>query len=325
MENSSLKQENTRGRAWLLLAVSAVAGLVTVWVPAGFVIVPALWAYAAARTKPAWMVLLAVIYVVGALSFYTTIAAIGMIVCIAATAAALFYMQIKHVGNTYTALTLAGVSLLGLYISVALPGVISGDGAFAAVQSAMDGMIDFYREALTHVNGANAEYVALANEYLDAFSDAVPSYIVSALCIFAGVLGLGNLLFFRLFCRKHPEISLAPMRAFRHWALPRSMMLGLLLLLVGSLVLSWSGWPFADSFGNTVNVLVGMPLLLQGLCVIDFLLVRAKKNITTRRAVVYTAIGVLFSIAQMPLILIGCFEQIFHFRTRVQTMPPRTM
>jgi uncharacterized protein YybS (DUF2232 family) len=187
----------------------------------------------------------------------------------------------------------------------------------------MDGMIDFYREALAQASNINAEYVALANEYLDAFSDAVPTYIVPALCIFASVLGLGNLLFFRLFCKKHKEIPLAPMRAFRYWVLPRSMMFGLLLLLVGSLVLEWNGWLFAESFGNTVNVLVGMPLLLQGLCVVDFLLVRSNKNVTTRRAIVYTAIGVLFSISQMPLILIGCFEQIFHFRIRTLTMPPR--
>lgn len=323
MENSSLKQENTKRRGWFLLAISAVAGLVTIWFPAGLIIVPALWAYAGARTKPAWMALPAVIYAVGAISFYTTVAAIGMTVCMAGAAVALYGMQIKRVGNTYTALTLAGVFLFGLYVSIALPGILSGDGAFAAIQTAMDGMIDFYRQALTQAADANAEYISLINEYLDAFSEAVPTYIVPALCIFSGVMGLSNFLFFRLFCRKHPEIPIAQMRAFRYWTLPRSMMLGLLLLLVGSLVFEWSGWSYSDSLGNTVNVLVGMPLLLQGLCVVDFLLVRSGRNVTARRAISYTAIGVLFSIAQMPLILIGCFEQIFHFRSRAQAMPPR--
>jgi uncharacterized protein YybS (DUF2232 family) len=115
------------------------------------------------------------------------------------------------------------------------------------------------------------------------------------------------------------------MRAFRYWALPRSVMLGLFALLVGALVLEWSGWTFADSLSNTVNVLVGMPLLLQGLCVIDFLLVRSSKNVSATRAVSYTAIGVLFGIAQMPLILIGCFEQIFRFRERGMKAPPRRL
>jgi len=323
MENSSLKRENAQGRVWLILAISAAAGLVTIWIPAGFVIVPALWAYTGARTKPAWMALPAVIYAVGALYFYTTIAALGMIVCTAGVSAALYYMQTKRVSNTYTVLTLAGIFLLGLYISVALPGVVSGDGAFAAVQSVMDEMIDYYREALSQSGSVNTEYASLINEYLDAFSEAVPTYIVPVLCVFSGVMGLGNLLFFRLFCRKHPEISLAPMQAFRLWALPRSMMLGLLLMLVGSLVMEWGGWAFSDSLGNTVNVLVGMPLLVQGLCVVDFLLKRSNKNVATLRAVVYTGVGVLFGLTQMPLILIGCFEQIFHFRRRVQTMPPR--
>ena len=89
------------------------------------------------------------------------------------------------------------------------------------------------------------------------------------------------------------------------------------------LALEWAGWAFAEGFSNAVNALVGMPLLLQGLCVVDFMLARSPKNATLGRALTYTGIGILFSLAQTPLILIGCFEQIFRFRDRMRGVPPR--
>jgi hypothetical protein len=55
--------------------------------------------------------------------------------------------------------------------------------------------------------------------------------VVAALSIFAGVMGLGNLLFFRLFCRKHKEIAISPI-GNSGLVSPRSMMFGLFALLV---------------------------------------------------------------------------------------------
>jgi uncharacterized protein YybS (DUF2232 family) len=169
----------------------------------------------------------------------------------------------------------------------------------------------------------DAQTVKLLTDALDAYSKAIPNMIVPALCVFAGVLGLGNLLFFHLFCKKRPEIAISPIRSFRDWSLPRSMTLGLFALLIGSLILEWTGWVFADGLTNTVNVLVGMPLLLQGLCVIDFLIARSPKNVTLGRTLTYVGIGVLFGLAQTPLILVGCFDQIFRFRDRMRGVPPR--
>jgi len=321
MENKMHQTARAQGGTWLIIALSVAAGIAALLVPVALVVVPALWAYLGARTKPAWMALPVLAYAVGAFLLYLPVSAFGMILTAAGAAFALYYLQIKKMSGSYTAITLAGILLVGLYVGVCMPGVLSGAGAFAAVQTAADGMVDFYKEAFVNAPNANAEYAALVTEYLDTFSESVPSIVVPALCIFAGVMGLGNFLFFRLFCKKHPEIPLAPMRAFRLWTLPRSMMFGLFALLIGALLLEWSQWQYAAALSNTVNVLVGMPLLLQGLCVIDFLIARSAKNKTGARVATYVLVGVLFSIAQMPLMLVGCFEQLFRFRTRMQNPP----
>ena len=117
----------------------------------------------------------------------------------AASAIALYFFMIKRFSNTYTALILAGVFLGGLYAAICLPGILAGRGAFADVQGAMGTVLSLYRAAMAQTPELSTEVKTLFLQALDAFQEAVPSMVVSALCVFAGVLGLGNLLFFRLF------------------------------------------------------------------------------------------------------------------------------
>ncbi len=328
MEYNNQTSKSVENSAWLILLLAVAAGAAALIIPFGLIVVPALWAYAGARTKPGWIALPAAVYALGAMMLYSEngyTSAVAVSVMAAASAVALYVLLTKRFSNTYTALTLSGIFLLGLYVAACLPSVLAGKGAFAAVQAAMDEIISFYRTTFVQAAGADAQYAALVNEYLDTFSKAVPTMVVAALSIFAGVMGLGNLLFFRLFCRKRKEIAISPIREFRFWSLPRSMMFGLFALLVGSLILEWSGWQYAESLVNTVNVLVGMPLLLQGLAVVDFLIVRSARKTAGQRAVTYVLIGVLFGLAEMPLMLLGGFEQLFHFRARTQGLPPQSL
>ena len=328
MEYNNQTSKSVENSAWLILLLAVAAGAAALIIPFGLIVVPALWAYAGARTKPGWIALPAAVYALGALMLYSEngyTSAVAVSVMAAASAVALYVLLTKRFSNTYTALTLSGIFLLGLYVAACLPSVLAGKGAFAAVQAAMDEIISFYRTTFVQAAGADAQYAALVNEYLDTFSKAVPTMVVAALSIFAGLMGLGNLLFFRLFCRKHKEIAISPIREFRFWSLPRSMMFGLFALLVGSLILEWTGWQYAESLVNTVNVLVGMPLLLQGLAVVDFLIVRSARKTAGQRAVTYVLIGVLFGLAEMPLMLLGGFEQLFHFRARTQGLPPQSL
>ncbi len=324
MDDSKQTPSRQTNRGWLILLLSAAVGVVAVAFPAGLCLVAAVWAYAGARTKPYWITLPAVVFIISASMVYTPIAAAGISGAVVISAVLLYVLLTKRFSNTYVALSLAGVFLVGLYTAVCLPGILDGSGAFTSVQNAITPMVDFYKSVISEVNGANEASIAVVIEVLDAYVKDIPNLVVAALCIFSGVLGLSNLLFFRLFVKKHPEISISPMRPFRDWTLPRSMTFGLFVLLIGSIALELYGWEYSDSLSSTVNVLVGMPLLLQGLCVVDFLIVRSPKNVTLGRTLAFTAIAVLYGLLQTPLILIGCFDQIFRFRERLRGVPPRT-
>jgi len=324
MENYNQQPSRAAKRSWLVLLLSVVVAIVAVYFPIALVVAPALWAFAGARTKPYWMILPAVVFAAGMFQLYSIVTAAGLSGAAVLAAVILYILMTHRASNTDMTLILSGVFLAGLYIAVCMPGILAGRGAFADIQSVMGSVTELYRTALAQTPQISADMAKSVIETMDAMYQAVPTSFVAVLCIFASILGLSNLLFFRLFCRKHPEIVISPIRAFRAWTLPRSMTLGLFVMLIGSLILELIGWEFAESFAATVNILVALPLILQGLCVVDFYIMRSQKNIVVARTLVYIGIAILFEYSVIALLLIGCFDQIFHLRARMSGTPPRT-
>ncbi len=323
MENSNQQTVHAVSRGWLTLLLSVVVAVFAAYFPFALIIAPALWAFAGVRTKPYWMILPVVAFAACMASFDSAIVAAGLSGSAALAAVILYVMMTRRASNTDTALLLSGVFLVGLYTAACLPGIIAGRGAFADIQSAMDSFLAFYKTALAQTPQIDADMAKSALEMMNSISQEVPTGFVAFLCVFSSVFGLGNLLFFRLFCRKHSEISISPIRPFRDWVLPRSMTFGLFVMLIGSLILEMTGWAFAESFSATVNVLVVLPLLLQGLCVVEFFIVRSQKNLVASRTLTYVGIGILFRYAAVALVVLGCFDQIFRLRARLNGTPPQ--
>ena len=323
METSNQPSPRASRNGWLALLLSSAVALLTAYVPLFLILAPALWAYAGARTKPYWILLPTAVFTVGTFALNSAVVAAGLSGA-AVVATVLLYLLLTHgISNSDTVLLLCGVFLVGLYVAICLPGVLEGRGAFADIQSAIGSLNEFYRSAAAQMPQLSQDGVKVILDAMDAMVDAVPSSFVAVLCIFASALGLSNLLFFRLFCRKQTQISLTPMRAFRDWTLPRSMTLGLFAMLILALVMELAEFEYAEGFGVTANVLLAIPLFLQGISVVDFFIVRAQKNVTLVRALTYVAFGVLYQLLLYPLILVGCFDQIFRLRDRMRGVPPR--
>ena len=308
---------------WLVLLLAAAVAFLTAYLPLLLILSPALWAYAGARTKPYLLLLPAVVFAAGSFVLNPPVVAAGLAGAAILVAALLYVLLTRGFSNSETVLLLCGVFLVGLYAAVCLPGVLEGRGAFADIQAAIGSLNNFYHSAAAQMPQLNPDGVQVITEAMDAMYDAVPTSFVAVLCIFASVLGLSNLLFFRLFCRKQTQISLSAMRAFRDWTLPRSMTLGLFAMLIISLVMELAQSPFAEGFGITANILLAIPLFLQGISVVDFFIVRAQKNVTLVRTLTYVGLGVLYQFVLYPLVLVGCFDQIFRLRDRMRGMPPR--
>ena len=314
---TNVHASNTTGlRPGAILAMSIAAAALTAVFPLCWILLPGLWAYGMLRTKPLYVLFPAVVflffsyYLVRDWLFTACLGGMGLL-----SALCIYYGQQKKLGNAYTALFTAGVGLVSLYLITCLPSLLAGEGAFAGVQASVDQVVDGFEQMLALTPNLTGEMTAAYQEYLALVRSSVGSLVVPILSAAGGVYGLANFLFFRLFARKQAA-SLPKMRPFKDWSIPGSLATGLFILLIGSLVLTWTGWDYADAFSATVNVIVGMPLILQGLATIDFLICKKGRSVTGRRVAVYVIAGVFFWLAQMPLMLVGCFEQLFRFRTR---------
>lgn len=322
---STSKHAGGKNAGWMMLCLAAGVLAIVIW-PV-YLLLPALWAMAMFRTRPQWLALPAAVSLLAAYwLFGDWLAACCFTALAALPALALWLLQKRRVNHVYTAAILAALAVLALYGMVCLPGVLSGEGAFTAVQNMFSEAFAASRALVAATPGVSETLAETWSQYLDIFEDAVPSLIVPTLCALACALALSNLLFFRLFARGR-DYGLARMRPFYQWSIPASMTTGLLLFLVASIAVSCAGWEYADGLSGTINVIVGFPLIVQGLSTLDSLMRRARHNVTLIRTFSYIAIGLLFPLLRSALMMLGCFEQIFHLRERLRAAqaqrPPR--
>ena len=321
MENSSPPVKKS---AFGLVAAAAISGAAVCVFPFALLVAPALWTAAMFRTRP-WA-LLPLFAATFALFFliYPPVAAAAIALLLALPALILYVMQSRRVGNSYTLAVAAAACILVLYAAICLPGILNGSGAFAGAQAFVDQALAASRETAAGIlSGVSGDVLESYDAYTKSISAAVPTATVPVLC-FAGILiALANFLFFRLFVRR-VKPAITPLRAFRFWAVPQTFSAGIFVFLFGSLGLELLGADYAPGVSSTVNVLVGIPLMLQGLSVVDFLIVRRGGRIQARRTLFYVAIGLLLPLLQTALMLLGCMEQLMHYRDRAGLIPPTT-
>lgn len=321
MENHNVSAPPSGAAKYVLIAL--LLSLAAAVFPFALLLVPAYFAYAAMRTHPALLLLFSAALFAAASVLWGAYAALWFALGTLLIAAAVYAMQSRRLGNANTCAVAAAFAVFAIYGAVCLPGILSGEGAFTAMQALFSEAVGEWR-AVAAVMFAETPAATMAgvNEYLDLVEQTAVDMIVPMFCSAGMVLGLSNVLFFRLFAKKG-RIELAPMRPFRKWSIPRTYTVGILVMLVGSMIMELTGVSYAASLSSTVNVLVGFPLILQGLAVIDDWIVRKGGGVTGKRILIYALCAVFFAFLQTVLVILGCAEQLFRFRARRDgTYPP---
>lgn len=310
--------------AWLVL-LAVLASVTAMAFPLLYLVSAALWASILIRCNHAALLLLLLLPPVGVVfALYTasggTVDALVGNLCMALLGTvpglALCLMQAQKRGGFYSAAVTGGLSALLLYFAVCLPGVLTGEGAFAPAEAAMHASADWMRQILDQMRTPETAAVfARYEEGLSFMENAVQTWLVPMLVLLGGLLGLSNTLFFRLFVKKDREaLGLTPLKPFSRWSVPREASLGMFLLLLGAVVLMLTGSNSADAVSATVAAIVGLPLFVQGIALIDYLLTRNGKNIAMKRILAYVLIAALLPSLASALLFAGCAEQVLHIR-----------
>ena len=166
-----------------------------------------------------------------------------------------------------------------------------------------------------------AESAAIAEQLFSSMYLAVPVLLTGVLCVLGALFGFFTaVLFFAFTRRRRAACGLAAPKPFRLWVIPRRYVPGIVLLYVMALVLRLSGFANADAVYNTVGSLLNLPLMVQGLSLVAFLLSLRSRPGKALSAVTYVLIGVLFPLTSSMLTTVGLFDLFLRFRDRA--IPP---
>lgn len=246
-------------------------------------------------------------------------AALGAL-ALPAAVCAVWYVQTRRLGGFLTASAAAAAAIAGLYAAVCLPGIVDGTGAFTAAQEGVRLLGEAVAAQLAGVPGY-AESAAIAEQLFSSMYLAVPVLLTGVLCVLGALFGFFTaVLFFAFTRRRRAACGLAAPKPFRLWVIPRRYVPGIVLLYVMALVLRLSGFANADAVYNTVGSLLNLPLMVQGLSLVAFLLSLRSRPGKALSAVTYVLIGVLFPLTSSMLTTVGLFDLFLRFRDRV--IPP---
>lgn len=321
--------ENTKKNRFgnqFLLAVSSLLAVCSVFFPLLLIVVPAFTAASFARSK-ATLRTIALVFVFPLIILFFLYAASEALLCtlplliMSIGSGILIYTLQKNKFSGfdtvfYTALLLGGM----LYLSLTLPGLLSGKGAFSAIKDSAQQIAASFKEAISALPEAKKDF--LNQSVLSAGLESLPNLIIMSLvpccCLISGALSFSNVLFFRLFIKKHrSELGLPPFRKFSLWNVPRSYIFGTGILLLGSIVLDFMESESADAVLLVSLSLFTFPLLIQGLSLIDWFLQKGNGNIRKKRLLVYVLVGILFRYTFTILVTLGVIEQFLRLRERL--------
>lgn len=246
-------------------------------------------------------------------------AALGAL-ALPAAVCAVWYVQTRRLGGFLTASAAAAAAIAGLYAAVCLPGIVDGTGAFTAAQEGVRLLGEAVAAQLAGVPGY-AESAEIAEQLFSSMYLAVPVLLTGVLCVLGVLFGFFTaVLFFAFTRRRRAACGLAAPKPFRLWVIPRRYVPGIVLLYVMALVLRLSGFANADAVYNTVGSLLNLPLMVQGLSLVAFLLSLRSRPGKALSVVTYVLIGVLFPLTSSMLTTVGLFDLFLRFRDRV--IPP---
>lgn len=249
----------------------------------------------------------------------------GLLLSLLVPAASLLIaeFQRRKLGGFLTAAAAAASVITLLYATVCLPPLLRGAGAFAGIEAYVTDLTALFEESFAPLR-AYPELTRMVELYETIFASlpaAVPLMAASVICSLGGICALlGVVLFFALTRRKRETLGLRAPKPFRLWTVPRTYLGGFMLLYLLTFVLELIGLDSAQAVYNTVSALLGLPLTVQALSLIAYLLMRRKHPARSLNAVVFVAIGLLYPLAEQMLVTVGLFDLLLRIRER--TFPP---
>jgi hypothetical protein len=276
---------------WLVIGVlAATAGVVF---PPALIVVPAILAYAAFRTR-GWAFALFAVPIV-AISYYifsritsggeqnffsTAFTAFGMyqswtdIIIILAMnllpALSLYILQKYSFGNFNATFYLSAIFFAVFAAAMVSPSLREGKGLYGTVLPLCTGLINALKGIINQFIAADPANAAIYNNLLADFftADELASLTLPLIYSAGAVLALANALLLHAFNGRKKKAELCPLQPFGQWRFQRKTVSTLCVMMIAALLLSWFGVGGAAEIAAVFQQMLLLPLGLVGLAAI---------------------------------------------------------
>lgn len=201
---------------------------------------------------------------------------------------------------------------VALYLNLSLPAILAGGNAFAPIKEFVSQYSAQMLALLSAAQAADAQALALMNEFFINLREMVPQIVIYTFCAMAMFFSLVDVLIARALTKKS-GVALRPMEKFMLWQLSPQYTYATFAAVAGVLVVLLARLSNADAvFAVGVSVVV-MPLMLTGVCYMEFILKTGEQKGVGRRIAFYALSLVLFPYS---LIFLGLMDRVTRIRTR---------
>ncbi|HWR22184.1 MAG TPA: DUF2232 domain-containing protein [Feifaniaceae bacterium] len=241
----------------------------------------------------------------------------GLWVACASIAWALLTAAFLKKNKGYFDTVFAGAALYtaAFYLLISLPDIRSGGVAFGHVTTLLS---DLMEQALAAAQAMSVmltpEQTAMMQETARMVRVVLPVYMPAILCVTGGVISLVNLVVCAWRCRK-AGVKLRPMRRFAYWRVPKEFVTGVAIMALGAVLASALHVANMDAVAAAVAALGALPFVVQGACVVMFVLQFSRSHTTVVMFCIFIVLMMPMSITFLGIL--GVIEQLFQLRTRI--------
>lgn len=203
---------------------------------------------------------------------------------------------------------------VGLYALLCGSGLIAGEGAFSQMKEA----VELYKQMFLEVANSMALSAAqtdMLNETFAVLNMLAPEITISSVIGPALLFGFFDYVIARAMA-KRAGVPVRGMAKFFTWEISKSQSVGSLILLVGTLALSFLDIENVGALLVAVELIVFGPVLLMGVSFIEFFAKTRAKNGGTFRALVYVVSAILLPYSALMYIMLAFIDKVLRIRKR---------
>lgn len=207
---------------------------------------------------------------------------------------------------------------VGYYCLICLPSLLAGNGPFAAAEELFLTLADSFASAGTQLTQSGLIPEGTADtlvETVRALSLIAPELTCFSITALGMCFGLLDVVLVRLMARA-AKVALKPMAPFPLWQLSKNYAIGAGVLLAGGLLALLLNLNNAGAVFTIAECVLLLPLLLMGVCLMEFLTHITGGNKVLRRVLFYASIVLLFPYSIIFLLILGVIDRISRLRRR---------